>query len=368
VGDRDDVAGPRSAASLNLYDFTFDALGAALADAGLPKREAKPLWRALYRETAPENDDALRLSEPVRNWIIRSFGERAWSNRVAGNVTEDVTSSDQTTRKCVLALPDGELIETVIMSFRGRFTSCVSTQAGCAMGCVFCATGQQGFRRHLTIGEMVGQIVLANRLLRATAALQTRVRNVVLMGMGEPLHNYDAVMSALDIMTDRRGLNIGPRRITLSTVGMVPGILRLAQERRPYNLAVSLHATNDKERAELVPVTRRWPLRDLMAACRTYATQTGRKIFFEWTLIEGKNDSVDRAHQLAALLEGIDAHINLIPLNPTAGFSGIASAPRTTTQFQAALRARGIPSTVRQRRGIEMAAGCGQLVGALSAR
>jgi len=247
----------------------------------------------------------------------------------------------------------------VLMSFRGRFTACVSTQAGCAMGCVFCATGQMGFTRHLRPGEIVAQVLHAQRALRAAG--EAGLRNVVLMGMGEPLHNYDAVMTALQIISDYRGLSIAPSHITVSTVGVVPGILRLAEEKRPYHLAVSLHGATEEERSALVPASRRWPLAELIAACRTYASCTGRRIFFEWTLIAGKNDSPAHAGRLASLLTGIDAHVNFIPLNPTNGFSDAPSLSDAAREFQRVLGAAGIPSTVRQRRGIDVAAGCGQL-------
>jgi 23S rRNA (adenine2503-C2)-methyltransferase len=271
----------------------------------------------------------------------------------------DTASSDGLTRKFLLRLDDGQTIETVLMSYRARFTACVSTQAGCAMGCVFCATGQMGFTRHLRPGEIVAQVMHIQRALQARG--EAGLRNLVLMGMGEPLHNYDAVMTALEIITDRRGLNLGPGRITISTVGVVPGILRLAEERRPYHLAVSLHGATEPDRSALVPISRRWPLAELIAACRTYGAQTGRRIFFEWTLIAGQNDSPAQAAQLAALLIGLDAHVNLIPLNPTDGFAGAASASAAAREFQRTLRAADIPSTIRQRRGIDVAAGCGQL-------
>jgi 23S rRNA (adenine2503-C2)-methyltransferase len=347
--------------SPGICDFTFEALRAALSDAGMPAGEARDLWRALYRRGAAAGPHTPPLSNRVRGWVARTFPGDPLFDPGGLIVTDEVTSSDRTTRKWVLGLAEGHRVETVLMSFRGRFTACLSTQAGCAMGCVFCATGQQGFGRHLTPGEMVGQILLANRRLERDG--QTGIRNVVLMGMGEPLHNYESVMTALEILTDRRGLSIGPRRITISTVGVVPAIHRLVEERRPYNLAVSLHAASDHERAALVPVTKRWPLAQLMTACRAYTAQMRRRIFFEWTLIAGKNDSADSARQLAHLLGGIDAHVNLIPLNPTPAFLGAAPATPATVAFQAALRAHGIPSTVRQRRGIEMAAGCGQLAG-----
>jgi 23S rRNA (adenine2503-C2)-methyltransferase len=168
-------------------------------------------------------------------------------------------------------------------------------------------------------------------------------------------------MTALEIISDTRGLNIGPSRITISTVGVVPGILRLAEEQRPYHVAVSLHGANEQDRSALVPASRRWPLTELIAACRTYGAKTGRRIFFEWTLIAGQNDSPAQAAQLAILLSGLDAHVNLIPLNPTGGFAGTASAAAAATEFQRTLRAANIPSTIRQRRGIDVAAGCGQL-------
>jgi len=225
------------------------------------------------------------------------------------------------------------------------------------MGCVFCATGQMGFVRHLQPGEIVAQVLHCRRALSHPAAL----RNLVLMGMGEPLHNYDAVMAALEIITDRRGINIGPSRITISTVGVVPGILRLAHERQPYGLAVSLHGASEEERSALVPLSRRWPLDELIAACREYARITARRIFFEWTLIAGRNDSPETARRLAALLRGIDAHINLIPLNPTVDYTGLATSASGVRVFQHELREAGFPVTVRQRRGIDVAAGCGQL-------
>ncbi len=270
-------------------------------------------------------------------------------------LADETASSDGLTRKFLLRLDDGQTIETVLMGYQGRHTACVSTQAGCAMGCVFCATGQMGFVRHLRPGEIVAQVLHAQRALRARG--EAWLRNLVLMGMGEPLHNYDAVITALEIITDRRGINLGPSRITISTVGVVPGILRLAEETRPYNLAVSLHGATHEERDALVPANRRWPLAELIDACRTYSARTGRRIFFEWTLIAGQNDSPAQAGRLAELLRGLDAHVNLIPLNPTGGFAGAASAGTAAVEFKRVLLDAGFPSTIRQRRGIDVAAG-----------
>ncbi|MCA9936424.1 MAG: 23S rRNA (adenine(2503)-C(2))-methyltransferase RlmN, partial [Anaerolineales bacterium] len=272
-------------------------------------------------------------------------------------------SSDGYTHKVLLRLADGQTIETVLMNFEGRdgtprATACVSTQAGCAMGCIFCATGQMGFFRHLTPGEIVAQVLHVQHML---AAQDDTLRNIVFMGMGEPLHNYDNTMQAIDILTDHKGLTIAPKHITVSTVGVVPGIRRLAADKRPFRLAVSLHAATDAERQALIPIAKRWPLAELMDACQEYTARRKRRIFFEWTLIAGQNDTPEQAHALGQLLQGMDAHVNLIPLNPTLEFDGEPARETAVQQFQAILANHNLPSTVRQRRGIDIAAGCGQL-------
>lgn len=349
-----DTPPPRS-----LLDLTLAELERELVAAGLSPVHTRPLWRALHRELKNHLPAETGFVPPVRRWLAEQLGERGQFFVDAPAEADDIASADGFTHKFLLRLADGQTIETVVMGFQGRHTACVSTQAGCAMGCVFCATGQMGFVRHLRPGEIVAQVRHAQRALRAAG--HGRLRNLVLMGMGEPLHNYDAVMKALEIISDRGGLNIGPARITISTVGVVSGILRLAAEKRPYHLAVSLHGATEEERAALVPAGRRWPLAELMAACRAYFAQTGRRIFFEWTLIAGANDSVAQAERLASLLAGLDAHVNLIPLNPTGGFTGTATAAGAAKAFQQVLKTAGIPSTIRQRRGIDVAAGCGQL-------
>ena len=280
----------------------------------------------------------------------------------------EVQSADGFTRKYLLGLSDGCRVETVLMKFAGRATACVSSQVGCAMGCVFCATAQMGLVRQLTAGEIVQQVVHADAVLRreseqngAVSQKRPRLRNVVLMGMGEPLHNYDAVMKAISILCEPAGLALAPRRITLSTVGVIPGIIRLADERQPVNLAVSLHAATQEERAKLVPPAKAWPLHELIAACRYYAGKMKRRIFFEWALIEGQNDSEEQAATVGKLLHGLPSHVNLIPLNPIANYDGLPTNSRSAKRFQAILAEYDIPSTIRQRRGIDIAAGCGQL-------
>ena len=346
-----------SPAPRSLHDLGFSELVEVLAGDGVILHHAKVLWRVLHRDG--ELDLASRdFLPPLKRWVEASVGEGKAFFLDAPEVVDEIHSTDGLTRKFLLRLRDGQTIETVLMGYDGRQTVCVSTQAGCAMGCVFCATGQMGFVRHLRPGEIVAQVLHARRVLKSIDP-KKRLRNMVLMGMGEPLHNYDAVMQALGAISNVGGASIGPTKISISTVGVVPGILRLAEEQRPYRLAVSLHGSTEEERSALVPASRKWPLEMLIEACRKYGKATGKRIFFEWTLIAGKNDSPETAHRLTHLLEGIDAHINLIPLNPTGGFSGTQSDSGHV--FQKILLAAGFPCTFRQRRGIDVAAGCGML-------
>ena len=337
---------------INLHDLTLPQLTAVCQTWGYSAYHAEQIWVGLYRDDVT----AINQFTYLRGDLQQKLTELATLTTLRQQIAID--SSDGLTRKFLLALPDGQTIETVLMQFKGRWTACVSTQVGCAMGCVFCATGQMGFTRHLTPGEIAGQILFVNRALAETGE---SLRNIVFMGMGEPLHNYDHTMSAIDILTDHKGLAIAPRHITLSTVGVVPGILRLAEEERPFRLAVSLHGATDADRQKLVPPARRWPLAELIDACRIYTLKRNRHIFFEWTLIEDENDTPEQAHALGRLLQTVDSHVNLIPLNPTVGYNGRPTQRPQVKQFQAILAEYGIPSTVRQRRGIDIAAGCGQL-------
>ena len=300
---------------INLYDLTREQLRLQLVRWELNPVHVARLWNYLYIELAASLEAMPELPPKLRARLAAETQLGVLPTAL------ETASSDGFTHKYLLALEDAEKIETVLMRFTGRVTACVSSQVGCAMGCVFCATGQMGYTRHLSPGEIVAQAVHVARALR-TARDPQRLRNIVLMGMGEPLHNYDAVMTAIDILRDETGLALGAERITLSTVGVAPGILRLAAEKRPLHLAVSLHAATQAERAALVPAAKKWPLEELMAACRTYSETTGRRIFYEWTLIEGKNDSEAHARAVGELLRGLSAQVNLIPLNPTSGYAG----------------------------------------------
>ena len=350
---------------------------------GFAEVHASTLWYQLYQAGLREFQTSDRLPPRFLERVLRDHRLHF------PPVIRETRSSDGFTRKYLLGLPDGEVIETVLMRYSGRTTACVSSQVGCAMGCVFCATGQRGYTRHLTAGEIVGQVLHVDQVLRETAprsdqpdssapALANprhasvfhrheRLRNVVFMGMGEPLHNYDAVMQAIAILRDSAGLSLGADKITVSTVGVVPGIRRLTAERQPVRLAVSLHEATQAERAALIPVARKWPLDELIDACREHTTTLGCRIFFEWTLIEGRNDGPDHAHALGRLLQKIPSQVNLIPLNPTEGYTGQPTGGAAARAFQDILLTYGLPSTVRQRRGIDIAAGCGQLAALLTA-
>ncbi|MBP7951237.1 MAG: 23S rRNA (adenine(2503)-C(2))-methyltransferase RlmN [Verrucomicrobiales bacterium] len=349
-------------ASPSLHDLTYPELERLFVENGIRPAHALTLYQALYQQLEFHPEQRGDFPAPLQR-ILQTGAPGIPLRVTAPEVAAETVSEDGWTRKFLLRLGDGQTIETVVMGFPGRFTACLSTQVGCAMGCVFCATGHMGFFRHLLPGEIVAQVVQIQRVLLNQSG--ERLRNLVLMGMGEPLHNFDATMQALETITDTRGLNIGASRITISTVGHVPGIRRLARHPRRYNLAVSLHAATDAERTALIPVARRWPLAELMDACREYAALTGRRLFLAWTLIAGKNDTPDHAHQLVTLIRGMDVHVNLIPLNPTDGFTGTATSGRATLLFQRILQTAGIPSTIRQRRGLDVAAGCGQLRAAM---
>ncbi len=335
-----------------IYDFDQDALENKLAEWGEPAYRARQIWEGLYRNLWDAPAAFTNLPKPLRDKLGENFD---FSHL---QPSAKISSTDGHTLKTLFTLPRGQAIEAVLMRYDQRNTLCISTQAGCAMGCVFCATGQMGFRGNLSSGEIVEQVLYYAHQLNAEAK---KVTNVVVMGMGEPFHNYDATMEALDCLNDSDGFNLGARRFTISTVGLIPGIRRFTAEKRQVNLAISLHAADDNLRASMLPINQRYPLQDLMAACREYVAQTGRRITFEWALINEVNDSPEQAVKLASLLKGLNCHVNAIPLNPTDGYAGQHSTRERVKAFQAALESRGVPCTVRVRRGIDIRAGCGQL-------
>ncbi|MEP0803883.1 MAG: 23S rRNA (adenine(2503)-C(2))-methyltransferase RlmN [Chloroflexota bacterium] len=364
-----------------LYDLDLPSLSNLLAQWGEPAYRARQIWQGLYVNLYDSPARFTNLPISLREKLAEEFTFTPFT------VKTFLDSSDGFTRKTLFQLPDGHLIEAVLMRYgdpadspsplrpspnigRGdggegkkRRTLCISTQAGCAMGCVFCATGQLGFKRHLTSGEIVAQVLYYARMLKE---VNESVTNIVLMGMGEPFHNYDNVMAAIDRLNDPDGFNFGARRITLSTVGLVPQIRRFADEKRQVNLAISLHAADDDERLAIMPVNKRYKIDDVLEACRYYIAQTGRRVTFEWALISGVNDTPEVAAKLAKRLKGLLCHVNAIPLNPTAGYAGQAASRQRAELFKQTLEQAGIPCTIRMRRGIDIQAGCGQLAGSVS--
>lgn len=337
---------------LNIYDLDYLTMQSYILGLGQPAYRADQLWQWLYFHLATDFSAMSNLPASFRNQLDSAFVIAPWSPAA------EEFSNDGLTKKVLFKLEDDRLIETVLMRYDKRRTICISTQAGCAMGCVFCATGQMGFQRNLSVGEIVQQVLFFAREL---AAEGDRVTNVVMMGMGEPLHNYEHTINALDILIDGKGLNLGARKVTISTVGLVPAMRRYAEEGRQTPLAVSLHAATDRERQRLIPVAKRWPLDELIAACHYYVARTGRRLTFEWALINGENDTQDQARLLGQLVKDLLCHVNLIPLNPTADYGGLPPSRERVTAFQAELNRHGVSNTVRVRRGIDIQAGCGQL-------
>lgn len=356
----------------SILELSRYRLTSTMLELGEKKFRADQLWRSIYNEVAESFDDMSTLSKPFRKSLSEKYSISTLEQAML------VTSKDGSTSKALYKLHDGELIETVLMRYetdghrRNRKTACISTQAGCALGCTFCATGQQGFRRNLSVGEIVAQVIEMERIARAEDLAQMDegkrtkgeiqgVTNVVFMGMGEPLANYKNVMAAIRVLNDGQGLNIGARHITVSTVGLIPQILQLAEEELQINLAISLHAPDNNTRSQTMPINQRYPVEDLIRACHKYADATGRRIFFEYVLLKEQNDSLEQAQKLGRLLNGLHCHVNLIPVNPTK----LGPFERTdlsgAKEFQSGLKQYGIPSTVRMEKGIDINAGCGQL-------
>lgn len=274
-------------------------------------------------------------------------------------VAQKITGDGNQAEKIAFSLRDGSKIETVLMRYTERNTICISTQVGCGMGCVFCATGQMGYTRNLEIGEIVGQVMYFAKVLKEEGNALT---NIVIMGMGEPFLNYDAVLKSIDILNDPDGFQFGERRITISTVGIVPMIEKFTQAKRQINLAVSLHAPTNAIRDQILPINKTYPVEKLLKTCNGYAQHTKRRISFEYALIDGVNDRLEDAAQLAKLLKGMLCHVNLIPLNPTRNYSGKGTKSDHVKAFYSILTRAGIPCSIRVSRGVEIGAGCGQLV------
>lgn len=355
----------------DLLSLTLPELQHWLVERGEPTFRAKQIYSWLYSRLVTDFAAMTNLPQALRTRLAEeaSIGPMI--------VRSELHSKDDRTRKILLELDDGKLIESVLMLYpplgenSARATVCVSSQAGCAFGCTFCATGQMGFDRHLSAGEIVAQVLFFARELRAApwtaAGLPgstpiNHITNIVLMGMGEPLHNYDNVLKALYILNSAEGFNLGARHMTVSTVGLIPAIRRLSQEPLQVNLAISLHAPTDELRSRTMPVNRKYPLPELIAACKDYIAATGRQVTFEYVLLAGVNDTAEYAHKLGELLAPLKqfAHVNCIPVNATSADYRPPSG-EAIRAFRDILYEHGVSNSVRAERGDDIAAACGQL-------
>ena len=353
-----------------ILNLEFPELERLLAAKGQPSYRARQVWHWLYHRLAGDFGDMTDLPRQLRETLAAELDFSGLQPLV------QQVGDDGLTRKTLFELADGNTVETVLMLYdatdnaRSRRTVCASTQAGCALGCTFCATGQGGLKRNLTAGEIVGQVMHYARMLsqsgpddKAQAAVlpYPAVTNVIFAGMGEPLANYDNTMAAIRRLNDADGFGLGARHMIVSTAGLVPGIKRLAKENLQVNLAISLHAPTDDVRGRLMPINRRYPLSELLPACRDYVEATGRRIAFEYILIDGVNSLPVHARQLAALVQGMICMVNLIPMNPVVGSTFSAPSRDAVVAFQSILSAAGITATVRTEKGREIQAACGQL-------
>lgn len=347
---------------ISLLEMSQPEMIAWFAERGEPAFRARQVWDWIYKRFAGDFDTMTNLSKPLRERL------KAEATLVPFHVATEIVSLAGDTVKTLFTLHDGQSIEAVLMLYDERRTLCISSQAGCAMGCTFCATAQGGLARNLTPGEIVAQVLYFARYLTNASALPntialrpTTVTNIVLMGMGEPLHNYKNVWEALRRLTDPNAFGLGARHITLSTVGIAPMIDKMADEELQIGLAVSLHAPNDDLRTSLVPMNKGYSVDKLLDSVARYIDKTHRRVTFEYALMRGINDSPELAHDLAEKLSPLNCHINLIPLNPIPDSPFQPTSDEDAARFAQVLRDAGISTTIRLRRGIEINAGCGQL-------
>ena len=343
-----------------ITDLSVAELRSLTTELGQPAFRAEQIAAWVYRSTISSFEEMTNVPKPLRAALAERYRFLALEQKAA------LLSNDGETRKIALSLPDGEIVESVLMRYpqrsdgtgAERATVCVSTQVGCPVKCSFCATGLMGFSRNLTSGEILDQ---ALHFLRWTRENPPTVRNVVFMGMGEPLLNYENTMAAVDRLVDPKCAGLGVHRMTVSTSGWLPGITRLTEDPLAVRLAVSLHAPNDELRAQLVPLNKRFPIPQLMEALHHYQGKTGRRVTFEYTLLAGVNDTPELAYELVSLLRGLDSHVNLIPMNPVQGIPFAPSPWPVVDEFHAILRDAGVICTVRREMGRDIKAACGQL-------
>lgn len=332
-----------------IKNYTLKELEAWVESIGERRFRARQLFCHIYARRVRSWEECSDLSKMFR--VQMEYGTHLDAIRLM-----EVRESGDGTRKYLWELPDGLTVESVLIPDAPRCTLCISSQVGCALGCKFCLTGAMGFKRDLTVAEIVDQVCQTMHHLDSGS----RITNLVFMGMGEPLANYDAVVRSIQVLSDPEGMAFSHRKITLSTAGLVPQLARLGKE-SPVNLAISLHAPNDELRSTLMPVNRRHPLAELMAACRKYPLAPRKRITFEYILLEGVNDEPEQARDVAGLLRGVKAKVNLIPFNPYPGSPFKQPSERRVSAFQEALLRAQLTVMVRQSRGADISAACGQL-------
>ncbi|MEF2248460.1 MULTISPECIES: 23S rRNA (adenine(2503)-C(2))-methyltransferase RlmN [unclassified Paenibacillus] len=334
-----------------IYDYTLEQLQEWMANNGEASFRADQLFDWIYVKRVTSFEQMTNLSKQLREKLTEHF---------QFVTLQEITrfESKDGTVKFLFGLHDAHAIETVIMRHSYGNSICVTTQVGCRIGCTFCASTLGGLKRNLTAGEIVAQVVTAQQILDAT---DERVSSIVIMGSGEPFENYDATMNFLRIMIHEKGLHIGQRHITVSTSGIVPSMYKFADENTQINLALSIHAPNDKLRSKLMPVNRRFPFEDVMEACRYYIAKTGRRITFEYALIGGVNDQPEHAQELADVLKDLLCHVNLIPVNHVPERKYVRTSRDEIFQFQRILEQNNINATIRREQGHDIAAACGQL-------
>lgn len=338
----------------SIYDFSFETLHDYIQEIGQPAYRTKQIWRGLYLDLFSHWDEFTTLPKQLRNILSKNFS----FHKLTPVIT--ITSPDNSTQKTLFNLPDSNPVEAVLMRDQKRTTICISTQSGCAMGCTFCATGKLGLLKNLTTGEIIEQVIYFSRDLKTRGET---ISNIVFMGMGEPFNNYEPLISSIKSLKDEKGLKFGSRRITVSTIGIIPFMSKFANDEPQVNLAISLHASNDSLRSTLVPLNNRYPLDELILACKNYTHTTHRRISFEYVLINGINNTNQHAQQLSKLMQGMLCHINLIPLNPIDNSIYQSPSWNSVISFSQSLKNHGIPVTIRKSLGVEINASCGQLAG-----
>jgi 23S rRNA (adenine2503-C2)-methyltransferase len=352
---------------IKILDLSYPRVKELLASFGEPAYRADQLLKWIYKKLASSYEDMSDLPQMLRQKLVDK------TTLFSLTLLEERVSGDKQTRKMLFQLEDGKTIESTLMHYgrnessRERRTVCVSTQVGCPVGCYFCATGQQGYERNLRPGEIIEQVLFSMRSVKKelpgseSELSRGFITNVVFMGMGEPLANYENVWQAVTMLNSKQGLELGARQITLSTAGLVPQIRRLAGENLHVELAISLHAPDNRLRNRLMPINKKYPLEQLIPACREYFEKTGRRLTFEYALFEGVNDSPENARELGHLLRGLNCAVNLITGNPTSCQEYRSSSRQQAVAFQKQLTGSGITSTIRISKGTDIEAGCGQL-------